>query len=40
MKFTAIATSLFLASAAAFAPPAFVNNKNAVVSSPSALQMA
>ena len=42
MKFTAVATALFLASASAFAPSAFVtNNKNVALSSPStSLQMA
>ncbi len=39
MKFTAAVSALFFASAAAFAPPAFVHNKNAVKSS-SAMQMA
>jgi hypothetical protein len=41
MKFTLAATALFLASASAFAPPAFVN-KNVAVSTPtsSALSMA
>ena len=38
MKFTAVASALFLASASAFAPPAFVNNKN-VVKSSSKMQM-
>jgi hypothetical protein len=33
MKFTAVASALFVASATAFAPPAFVNNKNVVKSS-------
>jgi len=39
MKFTAVASAFFVASATAFAPPAFVGNKNAVQSS-SAMQMA
>jgi hypothetical protein len=39
MKFATIASALFIASASAFAPPAFVNNKN-VVKSSTEMQMA
>jgi hypothetical protein len=39
MKFATVASALFLASASAFAPPAFVNNKN-VVKSSTEMQMA